>query len=211
MMGAPGAGKGTQSAMLAREIGYKQFSTGDAFREVSRQDSDLGRRVKHTIDNGILGPPEMAAEIVMEAVKKHIEAGDGLIFDGTPRTVAEAGIVDKFFEEQEYGRPLVVYLRVDKDEMIERSLKRKFCMGIKGDFPVANEEDEKRCEEKGGTVGRRPDDEPDKLGTRWDEFSNRTMPVVNKYRDEKILNEIDAYPPIADVHEKIMELVNSLK
>lgn len=206
-MGPPGGGKGTQAELLSRKIGYKRFSTGDAFREVSRQDTPLGREVKKTIDNGYLAPPEMAAEIVKTAVKKHIDANEGLIFDGTPRTVEEAAIVDDFFVQQNYGQPLVIYLAVDKDEMIKRNSARKFCLGVSGDFPVIDEEDRKKCEELGGKVGTRPDDEPEKFSTRWDEFMNRTYPVVEKYRLQGIVHEIDGMRNIPSVHAEIMNVI----
>ncbi len=208
-MGAPGAGKGTQAEMVAKKIGYVRFSTGDAFRSVSRQDTELGRKVKETIDNGYLAPPEMAAEIVKTAIKEHIERGEGLVFDGTPRTVAEAKIVDDYFTEQDYGRPLVIYLKVDEQEMIRRNSQRRFCLGISGDFPVLNEADVRRCEELGGSVGTRPDDEPGKFKTRWDEFMKHTFPVVKGYRAQGILHEVDGMPSIAEVHEKVMEIINS--
>lgn len=209
LMGPPGGGKGTQAQMLAEKINYSRFSTGDAFREVSRQDSELGRRVKETIDNGFLAPPEMAAEIVIAAVKKRIEAGDGLIFDGTPRTVEESQIVDEFFAEQGYGKPLIMYLAVDKNEMIKRNSIRQFCLGIAGDFPVVTEEDRKRCEKAGGKIGTRPDDDPTKFATRWDEFMTRTYPVVEGYRKQGIVHEVDGMPSVEDVHAQIMKVVQS--
>lgn len=211
IMGMPGAGKGTQAELLSQQTGYKRFSTGDAFREVSRQDTPLGRKVKETIDNGYLAPPEMAAEIVKTAVKKHIDAGDGLIFDGTPRTVAEAKIVDDFFTEQGYGRPLVIYLSVDKNEMIKRNSQRKFCLGVSGDFPVVTEEDRKRCVVLNGRVGTRPDDEPEKFETRWNQFMTHTHPVVQGYREQGILHEVDGLPAVPEVQKKVMAIVNTFE
>jgi len=209
IMGPPGAGKGTQAKRLADELGYVQFSTGDTFREVSRQDTPLGRRVKETIDNGYLAPPEMAAEIVTTAVEKHITAGHGLIFDGTPRTVAEGEIVDAFFEEQNYGMPLVLYLDVDREEMIRRNSQRQYCLGISGDFPVLTKEDRQRCEELGGTVGTRPDDEPEKFATRWSQFIENTQPVVEKYRQQGIVHEIDGMQDIETVQQEIARVIQS--
>ena len=208
-MGPPGGGKGTQAHRLAEKIGYSRFSTGDAFREVSRQDSELGRRVKETIDNGFLAPPEMAAEIVIAAVRTRIEAGEGLIFDGTPRTVEESKVVDDFFAEQGYGKPLIMYLAVDKNEMIRRNSIRKFCLGIAGDFPVVTDEDRERCEKAGGKIGTRPDDDPTKFATRWDEFMTRTYPVVEGYRQKGIVHEVDGMPSVEEVHAQIMEVVKS--
>lgn len=212
IMGPPGAGKGTQAEMLAEKVGYKQFSTGNAFREVSARNSDLGRRVKETIDNGYLAPPEMAAEIVMTAVKKHLEKGEGLVFDGTPRTEGEAKIVDEFFEENNYGVPLPIYLEVDREEMERRNSKRVFCLDAEGgDFPVFTEEDKVKCEEKSGHEGRRLDDDPEKFVTRWDEFQSQTHPVIENYKEKGILHEVDGMPSIEEVHGGVMEVVNSFE
>ena len=211
LMGPPGGGKGTQANLLADKTGYSRFSTGDAFREVSRQDTALGRRVKETIDNGFLAAPEMAAEIVIAAVKKRIEAGEGLIFDGTPRTIEESKIVDDFFAEQGHGKPLVVYLAVDKDEMIRRNSIRKFCLGIAGDFPVVDDKDRERCLKAGGTIGTRPDDDPTKFATRWDEFMNWTYPVVERYREEGIVHEVNGMPSVEEVHQAVMDVIKQFQ
>lgn len=210
-MGPPGAGKGTQAEMLAQKLNYHRFSTGDAFRTVSRQDTPLGRKVKETIDNGYLAPPEMAAEIVVTAIKEKLDAGQSLIFDGTPRTVAEAAIVDAFFEEQGYGKPLAIILNLQREEMIRRNSARKFCLDTVGSFPVLDEKDTAKCLELGGRVGRRPDDEPEKLGTRWDEFMKHTNPVIENYRKTGIAREIDGMQSIAKVHEDIMALIATLE
>ena len=207
-MGPPGAGKGTQARLLARDIGYIQFSTGDAFREVSRQDTPLGKKVKETIDNGYLAPPEMAAEIVTTTVKKHMDAGHGLIFDGSPRTVEEAKLIDDFFDAQDYGKPLVIYLKVDKEEMMKRNSKRLYCLGISGDFPVVSDDDRARCQKLGGEVGIRPDDEPAKFATRWQQFMDRTYPVIQNYQRQNMVHELDALPPIPDVHQSVMDIIH---
>ena len=211
IMGPPGAGKGTQAELLAQKLGYHRFSTGDAFRSVSRQDTDLGRRVKETIDNGFLASPEMAAEIVIAAVTEHMEAGMGLIFDGTPRTIEESALVDKYFMESGYGRPLAIYLKVDKDIMIERNSKRRFCLGVNGDFPVVTQEDHDKCSALGGEVGVRPDDDPEKFATRWNEFMTRTYPVVEKYKVEGILKEVDGLPSVEEVHGMVMGVVRGIE
>lgn len=210
VMGAPGAGKGTQAEKLAQAIGYVRFSTGDAFRHVARQDTPLGRRVKETIDNGYLAPPEMAAEIVIAAVREHVSAGKGLVFDGTPRTVPEAKIVDEFFADREYGRPLVIYLNVDREEVMRRNSVRRFCLGIDGDFPIVSLVEEERCRERGGTVGIRADDAPEKFATRWDEFMRQTYPVVESYRSEGIVYEISGMKSIDEVHAEVMVSIRSL-
>ncbi|OGY36006.1 MAG: hypothetical protein A3E36_04270 [Candidatus Andersenbacteria bacterium RIFCSPHIGHO2_12_FULL_45_11b] len=207
VMGMPGAGKGTQAEMIAETVGYMQFSTGNAFRTISRQDTDLGRRVKETIDNGFLAPPEMAAEVVIAAVQEFVSHDTGLVFDGTPRTVRESEIVDQFFLDHGYGRPLVLYLEVSKEIMMERSSKRLYCMDIADGFPVLDDKDAALCASRGGRVGRRPDDEPEKFLTRYNEFMKHTYPVVERYRKESILHVIDGSQDRHVVHEAIMGII----
>ncbi|MCE9642792.1 MAG: nucleoside monophosphate kinase [Candidatus Andersenbacteria bacterium] len=208
IMGMPGAGKGTQAEKLCAEIGYKQFSTGDAFRSISRQDTELGHKVKNIIDNGILCPPELAAEVVMAAIKDLVTEDAGLIFDGTPRTVRESEIIDEFFLEHNYGRPLAIYLEVKKEIMMERNAKRLYCMDVEGGFPVLDEEDKKRCQDMGGVVGQRPDDAPDKFMMRYNQFMEHTYPVVEKYREERILYTIDGTQSIEEVNREVMGIIS---
>lgn len=211
VMGAPGSGKGTQAKLLSEKLGYHQFSTGDAFRAVARQDTDLGRRVKETIDNGYLASPDMAAEIVMAAVSRQIEAQKGIVFDGTPRTVPEATIVDDFFKEKKYGIPLVIYLRVDQAEVARRNSQRRYCLNIPGDFPVVTADDSRRCVELGGTIGTRADDDPKKFETRWSEFLDKTLPVIEEYSKRGMVHEVDGMPAIPKVHERVMEIITKAK
>lgn len=207
VMGPPGAGKGTQAEMLAQAIDYHRFSTGDAFRAMTRTDTPLGKKVKDLIDNGVLCPPELAAEVVIAAITKLVDQEKGLVFDGTPRTVKEAEIIDAFFAKHDYGRPLALYLKVGKEEMIERNSKRKFCLDIDGDFPVVTDEDVKKCEDLGGRIGTRPDDEPEKFETRWSEFQKNTAPVIEKYREEGILEELDGKLSVPDVFKEMTRVI----
>ena len=211
IMGPPGAGKGTQAMMLAESIGYHQFSTGAAMRELAHQDTELGREVKNLIDNGILASPELAARIVTSAIEEYINEGTGLIFDGTPRTVAEAEIIERFFEEKGYGRPTVMVLNVEKEDMIERNSKRLYCLDVTPDFPIIHPEDEDRCKTLGGVVARRPDDDPAKMGTRWEQFMKHTWPVIQKYRERGWVHEIDGKHAIEQVHGDVMRAIEELK
>lgn len=207
IMGMPGSGKGTQASLLAKEIGYYQFSTGDAFRSIAHEDSPLGRQVKETIDNGYLAPPEMAAEVVTHTIKGHTENSQGIIFDGTPRTMKEAQMVDDFFTERGYGRPLIIYLEVDKDAMPERNQKRKYCLGVPHGFPITDEEMEKKCAQIGGVAGMRPDDDPEKYKIRYSQFMELTYPVVQKYTQEGIVHTINGMETPEEVHQKISDII----
>ncbi len=209
IMGMPGSGKGTQASMLSNKIGYHQFSTGDAFRSIAQEDSDLGRQVKDTIDNGYLAPPEMAAQVVIQTIGQFVANSKGIIFDGTPRTQEEAAMVDRFFTEQGYGRPLVFYLEVDKDEMPKRNQLRKYCLHVPKGFPVTDAESKRRCEEMGGTIGTRPDDDPEKYATRYNQFMERTYPVIEAYMKEGIVHTINGMETPEAVHQKILDIISS--
>jgi adenylate kinase len=206
-MGPPGAGKGTQAARVVAAFGYTQFSTGDAFRSMAREDSDLGRRVKDIIDNGYLAPPEMAAEVVIAAVKKLLPASKGLVFDGTPRTLVEAKMVDAYFAQAGVGKPFVIYIKVEREDMEQRNSQRRYCLGISGDFAVVTPEDEKMCAEKGGHIGRRPDDEPEKFATRWNQFMELTYPVIEYYQEQGLIHEINGRQSMDEVAADIQALL----
>lgn len=209
VMGPPGAGKGTQAQLLADKIGYDRFSTGDAFRELAAKDTPLGVEVKNLIDNGLFAPPPLAAKIVIEAIGDHLRAGKGIIFDGSPRTLEEAVIIDKYFIDSGYGHPLVIVLKIDREEMEKRNSKRRFCLEIKGQFAVMNDDDVARCEQLGGTVGVRPDDEPAKFAARWQQFQDRAYPVIENYTKQGIAHEIDGMQSIEVVHDAIMKHITS--
>ncbi len=212
-MGMPGAGKGTQSEMLARDIGYHRFSTGNAFRQIALEDNPLGREVKHIIDNGFLTPPTLASQVVLTATSEMMNKGQGIVFDGTPRTVEEAKAINARFLEKGYGVPLLIYLEVDKETMIERNSKRRLCLNIASEFPVITEEDEQRCEELGGKVGMRPDDEKDKFTTRYNQFMELTYPAVLDHRQEhkEYSFIVDGMLEPHRVHASVMDIIRQFE
>ena len=213
VMGMPGAGKGTQAEMLAHDIGYSRFSTGNAFRQLALEDTPLGRQIKEIIDNGFLTPPPLAAEVVINATKEFMARGEGLVFDGTPRTLEEAQYLNKAFLEAGYGHPLVIYLEVDKETMIERNSNRRICLDIEGEFPVRTERDEERCTELGGRVGMRPDDEKEKFNTRYDQFMNLTYPAIvdHRSRHDGLFFMVDGMPEPHRVHASVMDIMRQFE
>ena len=208
LVGPPGAGKGTHAQLLQRDAGYVWLSTGNAMRSVARdEDSELGRRIRDLIDQGRLAPPDVAVQVITEEAAPQIDAGSRLVLDGSPRTVEEADRLDEFFEEHGYSSRMLLYLSISRDEMIRRNSRRKFCLEVPQGFPVETDEDVERCRQQGGRVGTRPDDRPEKLATRWDEFLQQTYPVVERYRRKGSLREVDGHRTIDQVHAEVMESI----
>jgi adenylate kinase len=212
-MGMPGAGKGTQAEMLSHDIRYHQFSTGSAFRQIALEDSDLGRKVKHFVDNGFLTPPEIAAQVVLKAVHDLLAEGEGIVFDGTPRTVEEAKTVKDRLLEEGYGVPLVIYLEVDKETMIERNSKRRLCLNVEKEFPVTTHKDEEKCTELGGKVGTRPDDEKEKFTTRYNQFMELTYPVIESHKSEHpdLFYRVNGLLEPHQVHALVMDIIKQFE
>lgn len=212
-MGMPGAGKGTQAEMLSHDIQYYQFSTGNAFRQIAMQDSELGRNVKHIIESGLLTPPEMATEVVLSSIKDIIAQGRGIVFDGTPRTLPEAESINSRFLQEGYGIPLVIYLKVNKETMIERNSKRRLCINAENEFPVTTHVDEERCKELGGTVGTRPDDEKEKFTTRYNQFMELTYPAIMSHKDRhpELFFEVDGLLEAHQVHALVMDIIKQFE
>ncbi len=209
VMGLPGSGKGTQASMLAKAIGYYQFSTGDELRTIAREHTPLGMQIKSSIDNGYLAPPPLVAELVIKTFQERLVGFRGIVFDGTPRTIQETEILDDFFSRENYGRPLVIYLEAEKEAMIERNSKRKYCVGIDHGFPLTNEASYKRCEALGGSVGMRADDDPKKFHIRYEQFIERTYPVIEKYKKENIVHTINGMEEPSSVHQNVMDIIKA--
>lgn len=213
VMGMPGAGKGTQAEMLAHDIGYHQFSTGNAFRQIALENSELGKKVKETIDNGFLTSPEMAARVVIAAVEEFIQRGEFLVFDGTPRTLDEMEIINEHFVQKGYGKPLILYLEADMETMIERNSKRRLCLDVEREFPVTTQADQQKCVDLKGRVGMRPDDEKEKFTTRYNQFMELTYPVIEKYRSEHngLFFIVDGMLEPYRVHATVMDIIRQFE
>ncbi len=206
----PGSGKGTQAEMLAHDIGYERFSTGNAFRRIALEDTPFGREVKNTIDKGLLTSPEMATKVVLDAAADVVASNKGIIFDGTPRTIEEATAINAHFTDKGYGIPLVIFLEVNKETMIERNSKRRVCLHIDAEFPVTNPEEEQRCVSLGGTVGIRPDDEEHIFATRYNQFMDLTHPVIMLHQEQhpEYFFRIDGMVEPHRVHAAVMDVVS---
>jgi adenylate kinase len=179
LLGAPGAGKGTQAARLARRLDVPQVSTGDMLRQAVASGSDLGRRVKSTMDRGELVSDAIVIEVARERLGRP-DAKGGFILDGFPRTVAQAEALDGILEELGTKLDRCVALTVEADEVVERLLGRARIEG-------------------------RSDDNEETIRTRLRVYDDQTRPLLEYYRRRGLLSEVDGMGSMEEVEKSIEE------
>jgi adenylate kinase len=177
LFGPPGAGKGTQAQRLVRERGMVQLSTGDMLRAAQSSGSELGRRVKAVMDAGHLVSDEIVIDLISEKLEEASRAG-GAIFDGFPRTVAQAEALDRLLAARGQKIDSVIRLIVDEEQLLARIARRYAEQG-------------------------RPDDNPETFKTRVDAYMRQTRPLLPYYQNHGCLNEIDGMQSVDVVATQI--------
>lgn len=205
LMGPPGSGKGTQSDLLAKKLNYLHFSMGAALREFGKGDSELARRIKATIDQGIIVNDEDAKVIFFEQIGKVIDQYAGLILDGFPRTVGQMSMVDELREKYGIKNFRVLFLTVDRTKLIDRLGKRKTCASCGAIYlPGVAGYDTNICTICGGKLEIRDDDNAAGVAKRFDEYMLKTAPVKEYYEQKGLLTEINGDQPIEAVQQDIL-------
>lgn len=192
MLGPPGAGKGTQCELLSQRLGLPHVSTGDLLREAVAQQTPLGKLAQPYMERGELVPDEVVIGIIKEWLQQRGHTS-GAIFDGFPRTLAQARALDEMLAE--IGRKVdwVIYLRVPVDELLQRISSRYTCgqCGAPAQRRGAAPEDRSQCGVCGGPLVQRPDDRIEVARRRLEVYFEQTAPLIEYYRSKGILTEID--------------------
>lgn len=182
LFGPPGAGKGTQSEKLIDKYGLHHVSTGDIFRAHIKNETELGKKVSQIIAEGNLVPDSITIAMLEEEVRNHPDA-KGFIFDGFPRTVAQAEALDRFLEEKNAPISVVIALDVDEEELKQRIAKRQQISG-------------------------RADDAADKLTKRIEEYFTKTIHVLPYYEAQGKLNKVNGIGEIEEIFEKLTQVID---
>ena len=205
LMGAPGAGKGTQAARLESVLGFKHISTGDVLRAEIASGSELGKKIAQVIDGGDLISDEM-----MVSILKNVVAGTdkSIIFDGFPRTVAQAEMLDKMLAQ--LGRKLgkAITIALPEEAAVKRLSSRKQCKLPSGevkqigpDFTLAD------CQAQGGDIFTRPDDTPEHIRHRFAVYHQQTEPVIRFYRFTGLYAEVNGDADAQQVFEDLLTVL----
>ena len=188
LFGPPGAGKGTQAKLLQDERGLVQLSTGDMLRAAVAQGTELGKKSKAIMDRGDLVPDELVIGIIAERLEKP-DTAKGVIFDGFPRTVAQAKALDDMLTQRADKIDGVVELKVDDDAMVGRM--------------------ESRVKENPGAA--RADDNAETMRKRLGVYHKNTAPLLDYYRAQGKLSSVDGMAPIAEVASAVKKALNGIK
>ncbi|MBN2407958.1 MAG: adenylate kinase [Elusimicrobia bacterium] len=198
MLGIIGAGKGTQSKMIARHCGIPHISTGDIFREAVKNEDDLGRKTREIMKSGGLVPDSIVIDIVRKRLQKP-DAQKGYILDGFPRTTNQA---------VEFGKgesvSIVFYISLKEDEVLRRLKGRRICAACKAEQNIYLDKDARdTCRKCGGRLIQREDDTEETIRVRIKTYLEQTQPLIEYYREKGLLSEIDGSQDIDAVFADI--------
>lgn len=208
LMGPPGAGKGTQAERIVEEFKIPHISTGDAFRSAVKQGTALGIKAKEYMDAGLLVPDEITIGVVRERLQAD-DCKNGFMLDGFPRTISQAEALDEIVKSMGTKIDHVINLKVDRSLLLARLTGRRVCRSCGSTYhelfnPPATQG---VCDKCGGELYQRSDDTEEKVGTRLDEYMNKTAPLLEYYRNKGLLRELDGERNIDEVTAEIRSLL----
>ncbi|MBI4213840.1 MAG: adenylate kinase [Chloroflexi bacterium] len=211
IIGAAGAGKGTQAAAVQKKIG-PHLASGDMFREAMAQGTPIGLEVRRFVNSGSLVPDVVAAAMVLERLSRD-DARNGAVLDGFPRTVAQAEALDRELEKRGQKVDQALYLNVPEDELLRRLAGRWLCRVCQMPYHEVSNPPKVagKCDKDGGDLFQRRDDTSDAIRTRLDLFFTETVPLLDYYRSSGVLDEIDGAQEIEKVSHDVVAAVRRRK
>ena len=185
LFGKPGAGKGTQAEFLKQKYKLTHISTGDVFRYNLKNDTELGKQARVFMDAGDLVPDELTTKMLIEEVNKHQDT-NGVLFDGYPRTLVQAVALDVFLESIGSKVAATIALEADDEILIQRLLER------------------------GKTSGRVDDQDEEKIRNRYQEYNEKTAPLMNYYEDQGKYHAVNGIGSIAEITDRVSHVIDHL-
>jgi adenylate kinase len=210
MLGAPGAGKGTQAKQIAEKYSIPHISTGDIFRANIKEGTDLGKKAKTYMDQGLLVPDELVVELVADRIIKD-DCKNGFVLDGFPRTIPQAESLDA--ELQKLGEKMDYAIDVDvPDENIVRRMGgRRACLNCGATYHIVSipTKVEGVCDKCGSPVVLRDDDKPETVQKRLTVYHEQTQPLIDYYKKQGILKSVDGTRPMEEVFADIVGILGA--
>lgn len=208
-LGAPGAGKGTQAAVVAKQLNIVHISSGDLFREAVKKETNLGKLVKGYMEQGKLVPDEITIKIISERLAQP-DCASGVIFDGFPRTLEQAKALDKALTDHKKQIDYAVYIEVPDADLLKRLGGRWTCQQCQAVYHETALPPQKAgiCDKCGGKLYQRPDDNEATIKQRLSVYHAQTTPLLDYYRVIGKLLTVDGTQSIKDVRKNIIKALN---
>ena len=212
LLGPPGAGNGTQAAGIVEKYNIPHISTGDIFRKNIKEGTELGKKAKGFIDQGLLVPDELTVGLVTDRISQP-DCKNGFMLDGFPRNVAQAQHLDKYLKEVGISLDKVVNIEVDKDILVGRAVGRRICKSCGATYHVEFNPPKVDgvCDVCGGELYQRADDNEETVSKRIQVYLDETKPLVNYYSQEGIIANINGQQSIDKVFADIVNALGSEK
>ena len=210
LLGAPGAGKGTQAANLARELNLVHIATGDLFRQALEQKTELGLQAKAYMEKGALVPDELTIKMVMERLSAP-DCQRGAILDGFPRNLPQAEALDMALARQGKRIDKVVYIKVAEEELLKRLSGRWLCRNCQTPYHAVDSPPKVwgKCDKCGGELYQRPDDTPETVRKRLQVYFVETAPLIEYYTKTGKMLEVGGEGSIGEVGSRIVSALKT--
>jgi adenylate kinase len=211
-LGPPGAGKGTQAKELAQKYGVPHLSTGDMLRENIAKGTPLGAKAKPLMEHGELVPDSLVLKMVAARIERP-DCSHGFVFDGFPRTVAQAQYLGELLKQHGFRQPVVIHFAIDPALLMRRITGRRMCK-VGGEIYNLFERPPKvqgKCDYDGGELEQRPDDREEVVAPRLQAYQKQTAPLVAYYRRLGRLREVDAAKSVDEVARRVLEVVDGTR
>lgn len=211
LLGPPGAGKGTQAKLLEQEFGAVQISTGDILRKAVADQTELGKQAGDFIQRGALVPDELIIDLIAERLQRP-DCAKGFLLDGFPRTIPQAESLDALLKKLALSLHCVLSVRVPREVIIERLAGRRTCKQCGALSHVVFEPSKQAgvCDRCGGELYQRDDDREATIANRLTVYEKQTAPLVDYYRRQGALREVDGVGSIDEIRRRVMSALGGL-
>ncbi len=210
MLGAPGAGKGTQAKLIAEKYRIPHVSTGDIFRANIKNGTELGKEAKKYMDQGLLVPDELTVKILLDRVAQE-DCKNGYVLDGFPRTIPQAEVLDEALTKLGEKIDFAINVDVSDESIIARMSGRRACLKCGATYHITHipPKTEGICDECGSELVLRDDDKPETVGNRLRVYHEQTQPLIDFYTEKGVLRTVDGAADRDDVFTAITDILSA--
>lgn len=208
MLGAPGAGKGTQAKKMAEKYGIPHISTGDIFRANIKNNTELGKKAKTYMDQGLLVPDELTCDLVVDRIQQE-DAVNGYVLDGFPRTIPQAECLTDALNKLGSKIDFAIDVNVPDENIVNRMSGRRACLKCGATYHVVYAAPDKEgvCDTCGDELVLREDDKPETVQKRLNVYHEQTQPLIDYYTNQGVLKTVDGTKNLEEVFQEIVNIL----